>query len=130
MLLPLKAILSIFRVQEGGSHCYHSRRCSVQGALAVETKRPYIRTLQCAMCGCLQKATAMRPNAIFFLLHCCNKPQNYGLALVCFALSCNPGAINLSRVVYIHMESEKHAVSSPRLKLPGCVPSSADHNAK
>ena len=29
------------------------------------------------MRGCLQKATAMRPNAIFFLLHCGAKPSNY-----------------------------------------------------
>ena len=37
----------------------------IQGALAEETKRPYISALQCAMRACLQKATAMRPNAIF-----------------------------------------------------------------
>ena len=53
-----------------------------QGALAGETKRPYIRTLRCAMRGCLQKATAMRPNAIFFLLRCGPESRNYGLSLV------------------------------------------------
>ena len=39
----------------------------------------------------------MRPNAIFFLLQCGAKPQNYGLVLACSSLSCNPGALNLSR---------------------------------
>ena len=31
--------------------------------------------------------------------------QNYGLFLDCFSLSCNPGAISLSRIAF-HMESE------------------------
>ena len=47
-----------------------------------DTKQPHIRALQCAMCGCLKKATAMHPYA---------KPQSYGLVLACFSLSCNPG---------------------------------------
>ena len=34
-------------------------------ALAGETKLPYIRALQCAMCGCLLKATAMHRDTIF-----------------------------------------------------------------
>ena len=67
------------------------------------------------MRGCLQKATALRSGAIFFLLHCGAKPQNYGLVLDFFSLSCNLGAINLSRVAF-YMESEKHAVSSAFLK--------------
>ena len=54
----------------------------------------------------------------FFLLHCGAKPQSYGLVLVCFSLSCNPGAISLRRVAF-HMESHKHAVSSSSLKHPG-----------
>ena len=76
-----------------------------------EMKRPYIRTLQCDMRGCLQKAT-MRPDAIL-LLH----SQKFDLVLGCFSLSRNPGSISLSCAAY-HMESEKHAVSSPPLKLP------------
>ena len=83
--------------------------CALLGALAEDTERPYIRALQCAMCLCLQKATAMRSNAIFFLLHCGAKHQNYDLVLACFSLLCNPNAINLSRVAF-HMESEKHAI--------------------
>ena len=63
----------------------------------------------------------MRPDAIFFLLHCGAKPQNYGLVLACFSLSCNPDAIGLSRVAF-HMESEKQAVPSPLLKLPAIDP--------
>ena len=69
------------------------------------------------MRGCLPKATALRPNTIFFSLHCGAKSQNYVLVVACFSLLCNPGAISLSRVAY-HMESEKYAVSSPPLKLP------------
>ena len=76
-------------------------------------KRPYIRALQCAMCGCLKKATAMRPSAILFLLHCGAKPQNYGIVLGCFSLLCNPSAISLSRVTF----DMERAVSSPLLKL-------------
>ena len=90
-----------------------------QRALAGETKQPCIRAPQCAMHACLQKAPAMSPNAIFFLLHCGTKPQMYGLVLVCFSLSCNLGTISLSRVTF-HVESEKHAVSSPPLKHPAC----------
>ena len=60
----------------------------------------------------------MRANAIFFLLRCGAKPQNYDLVLTCFFLSCNLGAMRLSYVPF-HMESEKHAVSSPLLKFPG-----------
>ena len=41
---------------------------SYEGALAGETKWSYIRALQCALHGCLLKATAMRPNTISF---CC-----------------------------------------------------------
>ena len=52
-----------------------------QRAFAGETKQPYIRALQCAMRSRLAKATAMHPNAIFFLLHCGAKLQNYGLVL-------------------------------------------------
>ena len=89
---------------------------SSQGALAGEAKRSHIRALQCAMRACLQKATTMRPNAIFFLLHCGPKPQNYGLVLASFPLLCNPGAISLSRVAF-HMESENTFLSPP-LKLP------------
>ena len=89
-----------------------------QGALAQEKKRPYICALQCAMCTCLKKATTMHPNAIFFLLHYGPKPQNYGLVPACFSLSCNLGEISLSSVAF-HMESEKHAFSSPPLNLPG-----------
>ena len=73
--------------------------------------------MQCAVPACLQKATAVRPNTIFFLLLCGTKPQNYGLVLAYFSLSCNPFAISLSRVAF-HMESKKHAVLSPPLKLP------------
>ena len=91
---------------------------SAQRALAGETKRTYIHAMQCAMCWCLQKATAMRPNTIFFLLHFGAKPQNYGFVLACFSLWCNLGAICLSRIAF-HIESEKYAVSSPLLKLPG-----------
>ena len=58
------------------------------------TKRLRICALQCAMCRCLQKATAMRADAIFFLLHCGAKLENCDLIVVCFSLSCNPGAIN------------------------------------
>ena len=65
---------------------------------------------------CLKKATPLCPNAIFFLLHCGAKPPNYCLVLTCFSLSCNPGAVRLSRMAF-QMESEKHAVSSPPLKL-------------
>ena len=57
------------------------------------------------MCRCLQKATIMHPNAIFFLLHFGAKPQNYGLILTCFSPWCDPGAISLSDVAF-HMESE------------------------
>ena len=64
----------------------------------------------------MQKATAIRPKAKFFLLPFGAKPQNYGLVLACFSLLCDPGAINLSRVAY-HIESEKHAVSSPTLSV-------------
>ena len=81
-----------------------------QGALLGETKRKYIRGLRCAMPGYLQKATIA-------LLHCGVKPQNYSLVLACFSLTCNLGAISLSRVVF-HMESEKHAVLTPPLKVP------------
>ena len=77
----------------------------------------YIRALQCAIRGYPQKATAMRLNAIFFLLHCGAKSQNYGLVLACFSLSCNPGTVSLSRAAF-HIESEKYAASSPLLKLP------------
>ena len=77
-----------------------------------------VRALQCAMRGCLQKATVMFPNAIFFLLHCGSKPQNCGLALACFSLLYNPGAKSLSHAAF-HMKSEQHAVSSPTLKLLG-----------
>ena len=69
------------------------------------TKQPYIRALQCAMRGCLKKATALRPNAISFLLQCGTKLPKLVLVLACFFLSCNPGAISLSRVAF-HMESE------------------------
>ena len=86
------------------------------GALARETKQPYIRAMHCAFRICLQKTTYVRPNAIFFLLHCGATPQNYGLILACFSLSCNTGAMSLSHVVF-HMESVKHAVSSPPLEL-------------
>ena len=65
----------------------------------------YIRALQCAMRGCLKKATALRPNAISFLLQCGTKLPKLVLVLACFFLSCNPGAISLSRVAF-HMESE------------------------
>ena len=86
-----------------------------QGAQVGERKWPYIRAPQCAMRGCVQKATTMRPSAIFFLLHCVAKLQNYGLVLDCFSLSCNPGAISLFT---FHKESEKHIVSSHPLKVP------------
>ena len=89
-----------------------------QGVLAWETKRPYIRALQCAMRRCLQKATALRPNAIFFLLHYGTKHKNYGLVFACLSLSCNTGAVSISSVAF-DMESEKHTISSPPLKLPG-----------
>ena len=69
-----------------------------QGTLAKETKWPYIRVLQCAMRGCLVRAAAMRPDAIFFLLHCGARLPNFGLVLVGFSPSCNPGAIRLNRV--------------------------------
>ena len=83
-----------------------------QGASAWGTKRPYIRALHA------KKATAMRPDAIFFLLQCGANPPNYGLTLSCFSLSCNPGAISLIRVAF-YMESENHAVWSPLLRLLG-----------
>ena len=83
----------------------------------METKRPYIRALQYAMCRCLKKATTMRPKAIVFLLQCGAKSQNYGHVLACFSLSCNLGAISPSRVAF-HIESEKNAISSPPLKFP------------
>ena len=70
---------------------------------------PYIPALQYAMRGCLQKATAMSPNAILFLLHRGTKSQNYGLV--------SPSCVSLSRVAF-QVESEKHAVSSPPLKVP------------
>ena len=93
--------------------------CLHQGVLTRETKRPYIRELQYAMC--LQKATAMCPNAIFF---CCIVATNHktmaSFSLV-FSISYNPGAISLSRVAF-HMESEKHDVLSPPLKLLGLHP--------
>ena len=92
-------------------------KCNNEGASAGETKRPYIRALQCAMLACLQKATAKCPYAIFFLLRCGATPQNYGLVLACFSLLCNPSAISLCLVAF-HMQSEKQAVSSPQLKLP------------
>ena len=88
-----------------------------QGALAGETEQAYICALQCVMRGCLQKAFTMGPNAIFFLLHCGAKPQSYGLVLTCFSLLCNPGALSLTYAAF-HIQSEKHAVSSPSLKLP------------
>ena len=75
-------------------------------------KQLYIRELQCAMWGCLQKATAMLPNDLFFLLHCGARPQNYGLVLACCSLSRNPDAIRLSRVAF-HMESENTPFVSP-----------------
>ena len=86
--------------------------------LAGETKRPYIPALQCVMHGCLKKASAMRPNAIFDLLHYGAKPQNYGLILACFSLSCYLGAVSLSCAAF-HMESEIYAISSSPLKLHG-----------
>ena len=58
-------------------HCH-------QGALAGETVYSHV---QCIMRWCLQKAIAMRPNAIFFSLHCGAKLPNYGLVLACFSLS-------------------------------------------
>ena len=74
----------------------------------------------------------MLTNAVFFLLHCGAKAPNYGLVLACFSLSCNPGAISLSRIAF-HMESEKHAPPSSRLKLSAfnrpCAPS-ADVRSK
>ena len=103
-LKGIQKVITLFRVE--------------QGSLAGETKLPYIRTLQCAMHGCLKKATVTRSDAIFFLLHCGAKPPNYGLILASFSLACNLGTISLSRVAF-HMESEKRAVSSPPLlKLP------------
>ena len=74
------------------------------------TKPPYIRALQSAMRGRLQKTTAMRPNTIFFLLHGGAKPQNYGLVLTCFSLSCNPGAMSC---VAFHMVSENTLFRPP-----------------
>ena len=96
-----------------------------QGALTGEMKRPYICALQYAMHGCLQKATAVRPNTIFFLLHCGAKPQNYGLVLTCFSLSCNLGPISLSRVSFI-MESEKHTCFVSVAKAPWAQLCNAD----
>ena len=91
-------------------------------SLVGETKRLYISTLQCAMRACLQKATAMHPFAIFFLLHCSAKPQNCGLVLAFFSLLSDLGAISLIRAAF-HMESEKYTVSSspPPAKAPGYV---------
>ena len=70
-----------------------------QGALVGKTKRPCIFAHYNVLCA--------------GLLHCGPKPQNYGLVLACFFLSCNPGA-SLSRVAF-HVESEKHASSSAPL---------------
>ena len=83
-----------------------------------KTKRKYIRAMQCAMGGCLQKATALHPNAIFFFFALLRQAPKLWPVLNCFSISCNPGAISLSHVAF-HMESERHAVSSPQLKLPG-----------
>ena len=80
-----------------------------QGALAWETKRLYIRALQCAIRGCLEIATAVRPNTIFFFLHCGTKPLNYGLVLACFSLSCNPGATGLRLWTGLKNRPEKQA---------------------
>ena len=77
-----------------------------QETLEGEMKGPYIRKLQCAVRAFLQKAVAVRSYAIFFPLYCGTKPQNYGLVLACFSLSCNPGAMSLSSVAF-HMDSDK-----------------------
>ena len=53
----------------------HALACYDQEALVGQTKRPYIRALQCAMRSCLQKATAMRPDAIFFLFTVTPNPE-------------------------------------------------------
>ena len=77
-----------------------------------ETKRPCIRAMQCAMRKCLQKATAVCPNTIFFWLHCSTKPQNYGLVLACSFLLFISSAISLSCVAF-HMESENMPFPPP-----------------
>ena len=90
-----------------------------QGALAGETERPCIRALEFAMLRCLLKSTTMRPSSIFFLLHCGARPQNYDPDRSLVSLFCVIGVpLSLSCIAF-HMESEKHAVSSPLLKLPG-----------
>ena len=92
----------------------HEETGTCQGALVREKKRSYICALQGATRGYLKKATAMRPNAIFFSQHCGAKPQNYGIVLACFSLSCNPGAISLSRVAF-HMGSETRRFAAKTL---------------
>ena len=101
--VPPKNIFT-FRTQ----NIFRAGRFSGGGKTAV-----YSHTAICyAMRGCLKKAIAMRPNAVFCLFFCGAKLHNDGLVLTCI-----PGAIS-QRCVAFHMESEKHAVSSPRLKLP------------
>ena len=72
-------------LQNAESPSFQRRSCLrlKPGNFSGETKRPYIRALQCAMRGCLKKATDMGPKAIFFLLHCGAKLQDYGLFLAC-----------------------------------------------
>ena len=70
--------------------------------IAGEMKRLYIRAQHCAMRGCLQKSNAMRPSAIFFLLHCGAKSQIQTMASFSFvSLSFNPYEISLSPVSFL-----------------------------
>ena len=81
-------------------YCYYSNFGTStgfdQGGVSGEDASTDFGALQCAMRGCLQKAIAVRPNTILFLLHCGAKPSNYGLVLACFSLSCNPNVISLN----------------------------------
>ena len=117
---PLVAICSIVfsKSQRDEYEEYHGiSRLNSGSVIGGDETAVYPHTSMC-YARMFAEGIAVCPNAIFFLLHSDANPQNYGLVLACFSLSCNPGAISLSRVA-IHMESENHAVSSPPLKLPG-----------
>ena len=67
----------------------------------------YSRT-ECAMRACVLKASAMWPNAIFFLLHCGAKTPKLSPRSRLFVslVSCNPSAISLICVAF-HKGFEK-----------------------
>ena len=85
-----------------------SQNCNLSTRVLQQGRRNGRIIQQCnVFCAGVCRKPSLRALAPFSVFALYRQTPNYGLVLACFSLSCNPGAINLSRVnVAFYMESE------------------------